>query len=65
MEDYQYEPHNFSGRTPGNAYVHCVKCGLIMMKNGFSQWAQKVGCNAKYHPSYATQMAKTSPFKEV
>lgn len=61
-DEYTNEPNNFSGRTPGNAYVHCTKCGHIMMKHPFSQWTQKVGCNASLHPSYNSQRAKTSPF---
>lgn len=62
-EPYKMEPHNFNMRLRGSAYIYCGKCGLIMMRNDFSQWFQKMGCNAADHPSYASQRAKTSPFK--
>lgn len=62
-EPYKLEPHNFNCKMRGNAYLYCGKCGAVMMKNGFSQWWQRMGCNAADHPNYQKERAKTSPFK--
>lgn len=60
MEEYKYEAHNYGGKV--GHWPCCVKCGLVLMKNDFSRWADKVGCNNKYHPSYASKRALTNPF---
>lgn len=60
-EAYTYEPHNYNGKVGHLPY--CLKCGLILMKNDFSRWADKVGCNNKDHPSYASKRGLTNPFK--
>lgn len=60
-EVYKMEPHNFSWHIMH--WPVCVNCGLIMMKNPFSEWAQKVGCLNKLHPSYESKRGLTNPFK--
>ena len=60
QEAYKYEPHAFNRKVLH--WPYCSKCGTVMMKNEFSQWVQRVGCNAADHPSYDSQRAKTSPF---
>lgn len=59
-EPYKFEAHNFCLNV--RHWPYCVNCGLVMMKNSFSDWAVRVGCRNKEHPSYAAQRAKTNPF---
>jgi hypothetical protein len=51
-EKYKLEPHNFSGTICGKPY--CVRCGLIAMRNEFTQWSIDKGCLSEYHPQYET-----------
>lgn len=64
MEQYKFEAHSFTKKVRGSAYMFCSKCGTVMMKNDFSLWWQRMGCNAQDHPNYSNERSKTSPFKE-
>jgi hypothetical protein len=57
-EEYNYEAHNFSLRIGGKQY--CVKCGLFGLNNAFSDWAVRMGCNHRDHPSYANKRYDTT-----
>lgn len=50
MEIYKFEPHDFRGRILN--WNYCINCGLIALKNDFTQWAIKKGCNNEDHPEY-------------
>lgn len=50
-EPYKFEPHNPKGKIVGKDY--CVKCGLLYLRNEFTQWAIKMGCNNEDHPQHA------------
>lgn len=62
-DEYKLEHHNFNMKLRGTAYQYCCKCGLVAMKNDFSQWHQRMGCNAHDHPNYERERVKTSCFK--
>lgn len=61
MAQYKVEPHSFHKKMLH--WQYCSKCGVLRMKNGFSEWAVKMGCNYHEHPSYESQRAQTNPFK--
>ena len=62
-EPFKLVAHNFNFHATGTAYKYCVYCGLVAMKNEFSQWAIKQGCMNKDHPSYELKRQLTNPFK--
>lgn len=64
MAQYQADPHHFvpMGKKSRVPYLYCVSCGLINMKNEFSEWAVRMGCNHKDHPSYENKRGITNPF---
>lgn len=62
MAQYKAEPHNFNLAV--GAYRYCSSCGLITFKNEFSQWAIRMGCNHKEHPSYENKRGLTNPFNK-
>ncbi|EBS4516411.1 hypothetical protein DQT32_03140 [Salmonella enterica subsp. enterica serovar Braenderup] len=56
-EEYTLEHHQFAfSKSLGKQY--CVKCGLIVLNNGFSQWANEKGCMNELHPSYKSIKSK-------
>lgn len=57
-EVYKMEAHNW-GHKIGHWPV-CQKCGLIMMKNDFSDWAVRIGCFNRLHPSYDSVRRKNT-----
>lgn len=62
-DPYKMEAHNFTMAVGRTAYRGCWNCGLIAMKNEFSQWAIRMGCNHKDHPSYESKRGLTNPFE--
>ena len=48
---YEYEPH-IAVKVKGISWAVCKRCGLIYLKNDFTNWALKKGCNADDHPEY-------------
>ena len=52
-EPYKHEPHTFVHRAGGKMFCHV--CGLIALNNAFSDWAVKMGCMHKDHPSYQSK----------
>ena len=57
-DKYEYEAHDFKLRLGGKAY--CVKCGLFSLNNTFTDWAVRIGCNHKDHPSYDNKRYETT-----
>lgn len=62
-ERYEHEAHDFSLRVGGKQY--CVKCGLVGLNNAFTDWAVRMGCNHRDHPSYANKRYDTSPLRGI
>ena len=57
-ENYKYEAHSPKKRK-NTAYPVCEKCGLIYLKNPFTEWGIRMGCNNNDHPDYEKQRQKT------
>jgi hypothetical protein len=57
-EVYKFESHSKKHRK-NLSWPVCEKCGLIYLKNNFTAWAIKNGCNSNDHPDYEKQRAKT------
>lgn len=56
-EEYAYEPHRFvSSKVIGKQY--CIKCGLVLMNNGFTSWAVDKGCQNSLHSNYKSTRRK-------
>lgn len=49
-DEYKFEHHSWNSKI--GHWPVCQKCGLIMMKNAFSDWAVRMGCNNRDHPQY-------------
>lgn len=56
-EPFVMEPHNFV-KTKCLPWLLCVKCGLVRLRNPFTDWSVKHGCNNEDHPSYRSVMCK-------
>jgi len=50
-EPYKFEPHRPS-KLASLPWMHCQKCGLVYLRNAFSQWAIRMGCNNEDHPQH-------------
>jgi hypothetical protein len=48
--EYKFEPHSFNKKMLN--YFYCSRCGLVALKNDFTQWSIKMGCGHRDHPSY-------------
>lgn len=61
-EPYKFEPHAFASRIV--SWPYCSYCGLVYLKNDFTAWCVKMGCNYKDHPQYkAKRYQFTDPFR--
>jgi hypothetical protein len=63
-EKFIYEAHRPgpSGVT-GLPWPVCVYCGLVYLRNPFTAWAIKKGCNNADHPEFPRELAKTAYYK--
>lgn len=57
-ENYKLEPHSFQFNSRIGKSV-CKSCGLVYLKNEFSEWSVKMGCNSSDHPSYQSKRKLT------
>lgn len=46
------EEHNFQKRFRSIPWLVCTKCGLVRLRNPFTDWCVRQGCNAEDHPQY-------------
>ncbi len=50
------EKYTFENHTPikykNFPWLVCKHCGLVYLRNRFSQWAVRMGCNNRYHPNH-------------
>lgn len=54
---YTYEAHSPKKRK-GMPWVVCSGCGLVYLKNDFTAWAIRMGCNNSDHPGFAAARHK-------
>jgi hypothetical protein len=57
-QPYKLDPHAFaiSKKMP---WMRCKKCGLLNLRNAFTEWYIRMGCNAGDHPDYASRCKNT------
>jgi hypothetical protein len=48
---YLFE-HHHPGKLKSIPWPVCEKCGLVYLRNPFTEWSIKNGCNSKEHPQY-------------
>lgn len=56
-EPFVMEPHAWHNLR-GIPWRICWKCGLVWLRNPFTQWAVKHGCNNEDHPSHDKMRTK-------
>lgn len=56
MSEFKVQPHRFH-KFRVLPWPVC-ECGLIYLKNPFTQWCVEHGCNHEEHPSYAAVKRK-------
>lgn len=62
-EDLKREPYKFVGHSfrmvsrIGKSV--CTNCGLVCLKNEFTEWSVKMGCNSSDHPSFESKRKLT------
>lgn len=59
-QPYKLEPHEF-GVTKKLPWARCKRCGLLTLRNDFTAWVTRMGCNASDHPEYAARCRNTKP----
>jgi hypothetical protein len=53
-EPYKYAPHSWGYLKAAGRNI-CNHCGLVRLKNDFTEWCVKMGCNNADHPGYKAQ----------
>jgi hypothetical protein len=53
-EPYKYEAHSWEYLKVIGRNI-CSNCGLVRLKNEFTEWCVKMGCNNSDHPGYKAQ----------
>jgi hypothetical protein len=51
---FVHEPHAMEYRRVLSRLV-CRHCGLVALRNKFSDWSVRMGCNSAEHPDYERQ----------
>lgn len=51
-EPYKMVGHSLHKTKKNPWLLRCRWCGLVAMKNRFSLWALRVGCENRKHPQY-------------
>lgn len=52
--EYTLEAHSPQRSKSIPFALVCKHCGLIYLKNDFTRWAIRMGCNNRYHPDLKT-----------
>jgi hypothetical protein len=55
---YSYEPHQFVKLYKSIPWLVCKSCGMVLLRNDFTRWCNKMGCLNEYHPGYKNAMRK-------
>jgi len=50
QENYKHQAHSFNKKAAGKPY--CSRCGLVALRNKFTQWSITKGCLSELHPDY-------------
>lgn len=53
-QPYKLEPHHFTSKRR-LAWPVCKGCGILLLKNEFTAWAAKMGCNAHDRPEFTAR----------
>ncbi len=56
-EPYKYEAHRW-GNIKGISYAVCLHCGLVRLRNNFTEWCIKMGCDNRNSPQYKAMRKK-------
>lgn len=59
-EPYKMVGHSFVLNSRIGKSV-CKTCGLVALRNQFTDWAVRMGCMSEDHPNYGRERAKASP----
>jgi hypothetical protein len=59
---FKVEPHSFR-QVKRLQWPICANCGLVKLKNDFSDFCVKYGCNHSDHPGYKSAMRVPSASK--
>lgn len=54
---YTLEPHTWKS-VRFFSWPVCSYCGLVLLKNDFTRWADRMGCNHTLHRDYHREWAK-------
>ena len=64
-EEMQKEPYKLIGHSfEFNKRIGksvCKNCGLVSLRNDFTDWSVRMGCMSSDHPSYESMRRKASP----
>lgn len=52
--NWTVEPHNWI-KIKGIGRDCCNKCGLLLLRNKFTEWCVRMGCDHTDHPQYKYQ----------
>lgn len=67
-QDHQSESYKLVGHqwefNKGVGKQVCKGCGLLALRNDFTDWSVRMGCLSYLHPSYESIRKRTSIFKE-
>lgn len=55
---YKFEAH-VPKKRKNVSWPVCAHCGLIYLRNPFTDWAVRMGCNNNDHPNYQKHRMKT------
>jgi len=61
-ETYKLENHSFEFKSRIGKSV-CTRYGLVYLKNEFTEWSVRMGCNSNLHPSYEQKRKLTGFYK--
>ena len=59
-EPYKLVPHSFQQNTRIGKSM-CKSCGLVQLRNPFTDWSIRMGCMSSDHPNYQ-QMRKLKKY---
>jgi hypothetical protein len=56
---YKFESHS-PRKIKGIPWFVCNSCGLVYLRNKFTNWSIRVGCYSEYHVEYNKMRNSTS-----
>lgn len=61
-EPYKMVAHSFVFSSRMGKSL-CSRCGLVLLRNEFTEWSIKMGCLSSEHPQYEQVRKRFSRFK--